>query len=82
MKFAFIIDGDNVVDIVAQKGDLQDIVNYSYNNIYPNIYNLTPSEREFFEERAAIAEYDGKLSRNEAERLAFERIIIRRNNLN
>ena len=31
---------------------------------------MTPTEREEFEERAAIAEYDGKLPRVEAERIA------------
>ena len=31
------------------------------------------AERESFEERAAIMEYDGRLSRAEAERLAGER---------
>lgn len=31
---------------------------------------MTPTEREDFEERAAIVEYDGKLPRVEAERIA------------
>lgn len=31
---------------------------------------MTPAEREEFEERAAICEYDGKLPRVEAERIA------------
>lgn len=31
---------------------------------------MTPAEREEFEERAAIVEYDGKLPRVEAERIA------------
>lgn len=31
---------------------------------------MTPAEREDFEERAAIVEYDGKLPRVEAERIA------------
>ncbi len=33
---------------------------------------MTESQREAWEERAAIAEYDGGLSREEAERLAWE----------
>ncbi len=31
---------------------------------------MTPAQREDYEERAAIMEYDGKLTRAEAERLA------------
>ena len=34
--------------------------------------NMTPSEREEFEERAAIMEFDGGLSREDAEREALE----------
>jgi len=36
------------------------------------------AEREEYEERAAIMEFDGGLSRVEAERQAFERILARR----
>lgn len=32
---------------------------------------LTPDQREHFEERAGIAEFDGGLSRQEAEMLAY-----------
>lgn len=36
---------------------------------------LSESERTYFEERAAIMEYDGGLSREEAEKRALERIL-------
>ena len=39
---------------------------------------LTDDEREEFEERAAIVEFDGGLTRIEAERLAFAWIVARR----
>jgi hypothetical protein len=42
------------------------------NTILPT---LSVSEREEYEERVAIMEYDGGLSREEAERLALERIL-------
>lgn len=38
----------------------------------------TPATREQFEERAAILEYDGGLTRAEAEQRAMEMIIERR----
>lgn len=31
---------------------------------------MTENEKDYFEERAAIRQYDGKMSREEAERLA------------
>lgn len=37
---------------------------------------MTPEQREDFEERAAIIEYDGKITRGEAERIA-RRIVMR-----
>lgn len=40
--------------------------------------NLTDDEREHFEERAAIMEYDGGLAREEAERLALVEVVARR----
>lgn len=40
---------------------------------------LTEDELELWEERAAIMEYDGGLSREEAEREAFDDIVMRRN---
>lgn len=39
---------------------------------------LTDDEREDYEERAAIMEYDGKLDREEAERAALEDVKKRR----
>jgi len=36
---------------------------------------LNPDERERFEERAAIREYDGGYERAEAERLALQDVI-------
>lgn len=39
---------------------------------------LRPDERERFEERAAIREYDGGTQRAEAERLALEEVIAAR----
>ena len=41
---------------------------------------LTDLEKEQFEERAAIMEYDGGLPRNLAEKRAFKDIIIGREN--
>lgn len=41
---------------------------------------LSESERDEYEERAAIMEYDGGLLRAEAERLALERIFEKRGN--
>jgi len=37
--------------------------------------NLSKTERDFYEERAAIMEFDGKMPRQEAERLAYENTI-------
>lgn len=39
---------------------------------------LTPPEREHFEERAAIMEFDGGLSREEAEREALAAVLATR----
>ena len=40
---------------------------------------LTPAEREDYEERAGILEYEAGLSRPEAERRALEMVIAKRN---
>ena len=40
---------------------------------------MTPAQREDFEERAAIMEYDGKLPRAEAERLARQLVVKKEN---
>ncbi len=42
-------------------------------------YFRNQNEREFFEERAAIMEFDGGLSRSQAEQEAYERLLILRN---
>jgi len=42
------------------------------------IASLSDSEREDFEERVAIMEYDGCMSREKAERLALECVLNRR----
>lgn len=39
---------------------------------------LTAAEREWFEERSAIMEFDGGLSRAEAERAALALVLERR----
>jgi hypothetical protein len=36
---------------------------------------MTPEQREDYEERAAIMEYDGKLERSEAERRALNLVL-------
>lgn len=36
---------------------------------------MTPEQRERFEERAAIREYEGGFTREEAERLAWEDVL-------
>jgi len=43
---------------------------------------MTEAEREAFEERAAIMEYDGGLSRRDAEREAMKAVIRNRNTPN
>lgn len=43
-----------------------------------NLDDLTDYERELFEERAAIMEFDGGLERSEAERKALAEVIRRR----
>ena len=43
---------------------------------------LSADECDEYEERAAIMEFDGGLSRVEAERQALERILAKRGNLN
>lgn len=41
---------------------------------------LSPAETERFEERAAIIEFEGKLTREQAERLAYKAILQSRSN--
>jgi hypothetical protein len=41
---------------------------------------LSPAETERFEERAAIIEFEGKLTREQAERLAYKAITDSRSN--
>jgi hypothetical protein len=52
-------------------------------SIFREIFELSEDEREDFEERAAILEYDGQLSRYEAEKMALEIVKKKRekNNL-
>lgn len=40
--------------------------------------DLTPEEREHFEERAAIREFEGNESREDAERAALAEVLDRR----
>lgn len=42
-----------------------------------HIEKMGPEEREYFEERAAILEYNAEMKRDEAERLAY-RLTMRR----
>ena len=42
------------------------------------VRDLTSIEREIFEERAAIMEFDGLLPRADAEAMAYEEILKRR----
>lgn len=44
----------------------------------PEFFFLNEDEREFFEERAAIIEFDARKSRARAEELAYERVLERR----
>ena len=39
------------------------------------IRDLTPIERDVFDERTAIMEYDGLVSRQDTEQLAYEEIM-------
>ena len=41
----------------------------------PGIVDLTPAEREYFEERAGIREFDGGFRRETAERLALNDVL-------
>lgn len=41
------------------------------------IAKLKPQDRECYEERAGIMEFDGKMPRAEAERIAFSEILKR-----
>lgn len=41
----------------------------------PDARRMTTAERELYEERAAIREYDGGLPRHEAEMRAFEDLL-------
>lgn len=43
-----------------------------------NLALLTEDEKELFEERSAIKEYCGNMSRLEAEQQAFEEILLAR----
>lgn len=45
-----------------------------FGGVAPDVGAMTPDERVQFDERAAIVEYDGGLSRAEAERLAWAEI--------
>ena len=42
------------------------------------VADLSEDEFEFYEERAAIIEYDGGLQREDAERMALDEVISRR----
>lgn len=50
---------------------------FNQNNEYTFLNDL---ERDHFEERAAIIEYDGNVSRKKAERLAYDCILEKREN--
>ena len=50
----------------------------SFLDIHEEIKRLKETEREDFEERAAIMEFDCNKPRGEAERMALERIIQKR----
>ena len=43
-----------------------------------DLTTLTPDEREDYEERAAIREFDGGFTREEAEALALQEILAKR----
>lgn len=45
------------------------------------VEHMNEDEREFFEERAAIREFEGGYSREEAEQLARQEMLERRANL-
>jgi len=53
----------------------EDIPSSNQNNDYILLNDL---EREYFEERAAIIEYDGKVPRKLAEKIAYECVLERR----
>lgn len=60
------VDGDRVA-VDAPKGVLTDVVRQAIRTHKAVLLDLV----EAFEERAAILEYDGRVSRAEAERLAW-----------
>ncbi|MEN6320726.1 MAG: hypothetical protein ABFD82_18460 [Syntrophaceae bacterium] len=43
-----------------------------------DLKDLSPEERDFYEERAAILEYDANLTRREAERVAMVEVEKKR----
>lgn len=48
------------------------------NEVQQALTTLTDAEREIFEERAGIMEFDGGLSRGDAERAAIKAVLGRR----
>lgn len=80
-----IIDGDFKKLLKSNKDQLIDYIN-SHSEINeqfpPHILSLSSDELEFFEERAAIMEYDGGLSKQEAEKLSFELMFLKREKRN
>ena len=43
---------------------------------------IDDAEREYWSERAAVLEYDGEMSRADAEAMAFEELMRKRNEQN
>jgi len=64
------VEGEHVA-VDAPKGVLTDDVRQAIRQHKPELLDLL----EVFEERAAIAEYDGLLPRDEAERLAWACVL-------
>jgi len=54
------------------------VYDISGNNIHSFLQSITADEMEYFEERAAILEYEAGLSRDEAELRALEYLLWQR----
>ena len=66
-----------IIDLFPEKDSGQDLADYlicRFNGLSKSISMLSESDLETFEERAGIMEYDGGLSKYEAELKALERI--------
>ena len=84
MKFAFILSGDTIIDIVAKDNNTSEIHSPSESEIQDILNKLPLDLQEDFEERAALMDetFYGSLPRDKAEMAALRIILKRKQNLN